>query len=101
MARPTKNTKQFSVRTHPNTIERVREFADKQTEIEIAIEAKLKLKKFKMLVWFRYISNGEQEKDCDTFLTNAYTIEHAKMNITEAHFSSKSVIPYKFEVINH
>ncbi len=100
MPRPEKNTKQFTVRTHPKTIEKVREFANKETEIEIAKEANLRLKKFKMLVWFRYISNGEQEKDCDTFLTNAYTIEHAKMNITESHFSSKSVIPYKFELIN-
>lgn len=100
MSKEKRNTIKKTVTMHPNVVEKVREFANKHTEMEIAKEGNLRLKKFKMLVWFRYISNGEQEKDCDTFLTNAYTIEHAKMNITEAHFSSKSVIPYKFEVIN-
>lgn len=100
MPRPKKNTEQFSVRTHPNTIDKVRQYANNLTEMEIAKEGNLRLKKFKMLVWFRYISNGEQEKDCDTFTTSAYTLEHAKMNITETHFNTKSVIPFKFELIN-
>lgn len=99
MPRPKKNTEQFSVRTHPNTIDKVREFAEKETEIEIAKESGLKLKKFKVLVWFRYISNGEQEQDFDTFYTNAYTSEHAKANVTEQHFKTKSVIPFKFDFV--
>lgn len=98
MPRPTKSTKQFTVRTHPNTIDKVREFANKETEIEIAKEAKLRLKKFKVIVWFRYVSNGEQEKDFDTFETIAYTSELAKANIEQEHFRSHSVIPFKWEI---
>jgi len=100
MSKEKRNTVKKTVTMHPKVVDKVREYANNLTEMEIAKEGNLRLQKFKLLVWFRYISNGEQEKDCDTFTTNAYTLEHAKMNITEAHFNTKSVMPFKFELIN-
>lgn len=93
-----KNTVKKTVTMHPNCEEKVRKFAKKITIEELAKESGLLYKKYKVLVWFRYISNGEQEKDSDAFTVNALNVEHAKLKVTEQHFPNKSAIPFKFEV---
>lgn len=98
MSKEKRNTVKKTVTMHPNCEERVRNFSKKITIEELAKESGLLYKKYKVLVWFRYVANGEQEKDFDTFTVNALSVEHAKLRVTEDHFLSKTEIPFKFEV---
>lgn len=54
------------------------------------------MKNYKVEVWFKFVSNGEIEKDFDVHYVNALSIEHAKMLVTEMYGSK--YIPYSFEI---
>lgn len=98
MSKEKRNTIKKTVTMHPKVVDKVRFFADLETEVQIAKEAGLKHKKYKAIVWFRYVANGQQEDDFDTFYTEALTVEHAKMKIEQDNFPNKTAIPYKWEV---
>lgn len=93
-----KNTVKKTVTMHPKVEDKVRNFAKKITIEELAKESGLLYKKFKVLVWFRYVANGQQEEDFEHFTVNALSVEHAKLKVTEEQFPGKSEIPFKFEV---
>jgi|GWRWMinimDraft_12_1066020.scaffolds.fasta_scaffold03614_8 hypothetical protein len=54
------------------------------------------MKNYKVQVWFKFIRDGEVEKDCETHYEIALSKEHAKMIVTEKYGSK--YIPYKFEI---
>lgn len=53
---------------------------------------------YKVLVWFRYVSAGEVEKDFEIHYTYAVSQEDAKRKVTIEHYSGHSAIPFKYEV---
>jgi hypothetical protein len=74
----------------------VRNFA---SEISLAeINKEPKEKKYKVLVWFRFVSAGEIEKDFEIHYTSALSQEDAKRKVTIEHYSGHSAIPFKYEV---
>jgi hypothetical protein len=56
------------------------------------------MNEFNLIVWYRYMSNGEQEKDFKDFTIVAETLERAKEIAIES-FKSRSAIPFKVELI--
>lgn len=98
MGRKYLGTKQVNVQMLP-TEEiklKVRNFASEISLAEINKESKDK--KYKVLVWFRFVSAGEIEKDFEIHYTSALSQEDAKRKVTVEHYSRHSAIPYKYEV---
>ena len=58
------------------------------------------MKKYKIQVWYRFVTNGEIEKDFEIFEIDALSLEAAKSEITEKYFSSMRRIHYKFELLD-
>jgi hypothetical protein len=56
------------------------------------------MNEFNLIVWYRYMSNGEQEKDFKDFTIVAETLERAKEIAIES-FRMRSAIPFKVELI--
>jgi len=54
------------------------------------------MKNYKVEVWFKFVSNGQIEKDFDIHYVSALSTEHAKMLVTEMYGSK--YIPYSFEI---
>lgn len=50
---------------------------------------------FEIEVWFRYVSNGEQEKDYYFHAIDAVNVQEAVVKAKEL-YKSKTVIPFKF-----
>lgn len=57
------------------------------------------LNKYKVQVWFRFVVNGEQEKEFEIYEIFSNSSENA---IKEAlsNFKSHSAIPFKTEILN-
>lgn len=98
MGRKYLGTKQINVQMLPlsRIVKRVRNIANEISLAEINKEPKEKY--YKVLVWFRYVANGEQEKDFEIHFTYALSKEHAKMKVTNESYNTKSAIPFKYEV---
>lgn len=58
------------------------------------------MKKFKILVWYRYVSAGEIEKDFEIHEISAISPQDAIMNVNTMYYSGTRKIPFKYEV-NH
>lgn len=58
------------------------------------------MKKYKIQVWYRFVSNGEIEKDFEIYDVEAISLEGANMKIHEKYFRSHTRIPYKFELLD-
>jgi hypothetical protein len=98
MGRKYLGTKQVNVQMLPTEEikAKVRNFA---SEISLAeINKEPKEKKYKVLVWFRFVSAGEIEKDFEIHYTSALSQEDAKRKVTIEHYSGHSAIPFKYEV---
>lgn len=54
------------------------------------------MKKYQVTIHFRYVSNGEVEKDHDTHFVEALSEEHAKLLVSNMY--GPKYIPFKFEV---
>lgn len=54
--------------------------------------------KYKIEVWFRYVVNGEQEKDFEIHEVEADNEPQAK-RIALKNYDNRSVIPFKTEVL--
>lgn len=54
------------------------------------------MKNYQVTIHFRYVSNGEIEKDHDTHYVSALSEEHAKLKVSEKYGSK--YIPFLFEV---
>ena len=100
MGRKYLGTKQINVQMLPlpKIVKRVRNIANEISLAEINKEPKENY--YKVLVWFRYVSNGEQEQDFEIHFTYALSKEHAKVKVTNENYNTKSAIPFKFEVSN-
>lgn len=80
----------------PNLIKEVRDYAKKRTNQILKKDSKEN--QYKVLVWFRFISAGEIEKDFEIHYTSALSQEDAKRKVTIEHYSGHSAIPFKYEV---
>lgn len=49
-----------------------------------------------IIVWFRYVSNGEQEKELEVFKVNCLGVHDGFRIIKEKHFPSNQNIPFKY-----
>jgi hypothetical protein len=56
---------------------------------------KLEKKVFEITVWYRYVQNGEQEKDCDTHSIYESDLQQA-VNKASDLYRTKRVIPFQF-----
>lgn len=54
--------------------------------------------KYKIQVWFRYVVNGEQEKDFEIHEVESDNEPQAK-RIALKNYDNRSVIPFKTEVL--
>jgi hypothetical protein len=50
---------------------------------------------YEIEVWYRYVTNGEQEKETETHTIEADSVQEA-VNIADSLYKSKSAIPFKF-----
>lgn len=91
-------TKSIQVRMLPinHLIKEVRSYAKKRTN-QILMSGS-KENNYKVLVWFRFVSGGEVEKDFDIHFTTALSQEDAKRKVTIEHYSGHLNIPFKYEV---
>jgi len=58
------------------------------------------MKKYKIQVWYRFVIDGEIEKDFEIFDIESISLESAKAEIHEKYFSSHIRIPFKFELLD-
>lgn len=98
MGRKYLGTKQVNVQMLPLNyiIENVREHAMNLSLKEINKTEKENY--YKVLVWFKFVSAGEIEKDFEIHYTYALSQEDAKRKVTIEHYDSKLSIPFKYEV---
>jgi len=54
------------------------------------------MKNYQVTIHFRYVSNGEIEKDHDTHYVSSLSEEHAKVIVSDMYGSK--YVPFKFEV---
>lgn len=80
----------------PNLIKEVRAYAKRRSEQ--IIKSGTSENYYKVLVWFRFVSAGEVEKDFEIHYTYAVSQEDAKRKVTIEHYSGHSAIPFKYEV---
>jgi hypothetical protein len=55
------------------------------------------MNEYNLIVWYRYMSNGEQEKDYKYFTIVAESLEKAKEMALDT-FRMRSSIPFKIDV---
>lgn len=55
------------------------------------------MKKFEVIVWYRFTRNGEQEKEWENFIIEAHDGQSAVVKALE-NFTSLSAIPFSTEV---
>lgn len=60
---------------------------------------KLLVMEFELKVWFRFMVNGEQEKDFEHYKTEALNVHEAFKFIKQKHFNSQQRIPISYERI--
>lgn len=98
MGRKFLGTKQVNVMMLPLThiIESTRRYAMNLSLKEINKNDKENY--YKVLVWFRFVSAGEIEKDFEIHYTYALSQEDAKRKVTIEHYSGHSAIPFKYQV---
>jgi len=53
---------------------------------------------FTVEVWYRFVVNGEQEKEMQNFIVEAINTKHA-IELALAKFKSHSAIPFKANVL--
>ena len=58
------------------------------------------MKNYKIQIWYRFVIDGEIEKDFEIFDVEALSLESAKATIHEKYFSSHTRIPFKFELLD-
>lgn len=80
----------------PNLIKEVRDYAKRRTD-QIK-NSNTNENYYKVLVWFRFVSSGEIEKDFEIHYAYALSQEDAKRKVTIEHYDSQSAIPFKLEV---
>lgn len=80
----------------PNLIKEVRDYAKKRTNQILLKDSKEN--QYKVLVWFRFVSAGEVEKDFEIHYTSGLSQEDAKRKVTIEHYSGHSAIPFRFDV---
>lgn len=80
----------------PNLIKEVRAYAKRRSEQ--IINSGTSESYYKVLVWFRFVSDGEVEKDFEIHYTYALSMEDAKRKVTIEYYDSQLAIPFKFEV---
>ena len=51
-----------------------------------------------IVVWYRYISNGEQEKECEIFKVNCLGVHDGFRIIKQQYFNSLQNIPFKYAI---
>lgn len=59
---------------------------------------KTNMKEYSLLVWYRYVSFGEEEKDFDLFTVEALGIHDAFKKIKKIHFQGNSRIPTSYAI---
>ena len=57
------------------------------------------MKTYKIEVWYRFVVNGEQEKEFETFEIVSDSAENAVKEALSK-FKSHSAIPFKTEILN-
>jgi len=58
----------------------------------------MKLTLFTVEVWYRFVVNGEQEKEMQNFIVEAINPKHA-IELALENFKSHSAIPFKATVL--
>lgn len=56
------------------------------------------MKKYTLLIWYRYVVNGEQEKDFDIFEIEALGVHDAFKRICKRDFPNNSRIPFSYAI---
>jgi len=51
-----------------------------------------------IVVWYRYVSNGEQEKELDVFKVNCLGVHDGFRIIKEKYFATNQNIPFKYAI---
>ena len=56
---------------------------------------------YKLLIWYRYTQNGEQEKECEYFEVEADNVHDAFRRIKLIHFPDAKRIPISYKHFNN
>lgn len=56
---------------------------------------------YKLLIWYRYTRNGEQEKESEVFEIEAHNVHDAFRRIKKIHFPDNRRIPISYKHFNN